>query len=232
MKQLNEIIVVNKPKGLSSNQALQIVKKNFKAKKAGYLGTLDPLATGVLVIALNDATKLLAKMENDTKSYIAQIAFGFQTQTYDLEGKITNTKEIYFTKNDLLKILDKKNNLTFLQKVPIYSAIKIKGKKLYEYALENKEIDVPKKEVTIFKVKLISWNENKKEAIIYLNVSKGFYVRSFANDIGLELNTFATLKNLTRIRSGNFLLRDTIDYGPSGKIWINKNIKKNGTNLN
>lgn len=226
MKRENKIIVVNKPIGLSSNQALQIVKKNFKAKKAGYLGTLDPLATGVLVIALNDATKLLAKMENDTKSYIAQIAFGFQTQTYDFEGKITNTKKVCFKKNDLLKIINEKNNFTFLQKVPIFSAIKIKGKKLYEYALENKKINVPTKKVTIFKTKLISWDENKKSAIIYLNVSKGFYVRSFANDIGIELNTYATLKNLTRIRSGKFLLKDTISYGPSGALWTNNNLSK------
>ncbi|MDE5553505.1 MAG: tRNA pseudouridine(55) synthase TruB [Malacoplasma sp.] len=222
MKQQDKIIVINKPKGLSSNQAMQIVKKNFKAKKAGYLGTLDPLATGVLVIALNKSTKELSKMENDTKSYIAQIVFGIETETYDFEGKIIKRKNVQFYKDDLINNLKKKNNFSFMQEVPIYSAVKVNGKKLFEYALKGEKINLPKKKVTIFKIKLISWDEINKIAIIYLNVSKGFYVRSFAHDTGLELNTYATLKNLTRIRSGKYHFKDVINQGPSGKFWKDK----------
>lgn len=221
MEQQNKIIVINKPKGLSSNQALQIIKKNFKAKKAGYLGTLDPLASGVLVIGLNNATKKLASMESDSKSYITQIKFGIETSTYDYEGKLINKKEVNFDKEQLLKIIDSKNNLTFNQQVPIFSATKVKGKKLYEYALKGIEIELPLKQVTINKVKLISWNQKDNIAIIYLNVSKGFFVRSFAHDLGIELNTCACVKNLTRIRSGKYHLKDAIYSGPSGKFFNN-----------
>lgn len=207
----NNIIVVDKPKGKTSNDIVQFVKRKYNLKKVGHAGTLDPNATGVLVLGLNEGTKLLSKLILEDKEYIATIQFGYQTDTYDLEGKITNISKDKIDKEKLFDILNKYNNFEFDQLPPIYSAIKVNGKKLYEYARDNKEVKLEPRKVKIFNNEILSFDEVKNILIIKLKVSKGFYIRSFANDLGIELNNYATLIDLRRTASGNYTIEQAIN---------------------
>ena len=210
---MDKIIVINKPIGLTSNDVVQIIKKSFGFKKVGHAGTLDPNASGVLILGINHATKLLSSLLLDDKEYIASIQFGYSTDTYDMEGKITNqtNKKIVVDKitnhiNNLLQqtIID--------QTPPLYSAIKKDGKKLYEYARNNISVQIEPRKVKLLEANIISFNFESQILEIKLKVSKGFYVRSFANDLGLSLDNYATLTKLIRTKSGNYSLEDAIDF--------------------
>ena len=208
----NKIFLINKPKLFSSNEVIQILKKAFKIKKIGHGGTLDPLAQGLLLVATNSKTKELSKLILEDKEYLAEIQFNYQTSTFDGEGKIINSTNLKVNEWSLKNILKFFNNVFLYQKPPIYSAIKIKGKKLYDYALKNEQVEIPLRRVQIFKTTLINFDYQKQNAKILLKVSKGFYVRSFANDIGIILNNFAYLKNLTRTKIGNYKLEESYDF--------------------
>lgn len=201
---MNNILLINKPKAITSNAVCNKIKKRFQFKKIGHAGTLDPLASGLLVLGINDGTKLLSKLILEDKQYIATIKFGIQTSTYDAEGVVENSSNKLVTLSEINQIIKKYQNVFFYQKPPIFSAIKIKGKKLYEYARKNQTIEIPKRKVAINKISLIDWDQTNQILKICLDVSKGFYVRSFANDIGIELNTYSYLYDLYRTKSGNF----------------------------
>ncbi len=202
-----EILLVNKPKNMTSHDVCAVLKRKYKSiKKIGHAGTLDPMATGLLILGINSGTKLLGNLILEDKEYEAEIKFGIQTDTYDAEGKIINKSDAKVSKKQIVDYIDKYKNSTIMQTPPIYSSIKINGKKLYEYARKNEVVEIPKREVKIFLLELISFDEDNQLLKVKLNVSKGFYVRSFANDIGIELNTFAYLTGLNRTKSGNFLL--------------------------
>ena len=203
---MNEIILINKPKGYTSRDIVNIVSKELNTKKVGHFGTLDPLAEGLLLIGTEKYTKLGNFLENDTKEYIAEVKIGISTDTYDITGKILKEeKNVSIDKEKLIKVLNSFKK-TYNQEVPIYSATKIKGKKLYEYARENKEVQLPKKEVTIYDIKLL---KIEKDTFTFKAlVSKGTYIRSLINDISKKLNIPLCMNNLKRTKQDKFSLDD------------------------
>ena len=152
---MDEVILINKPKGYTSRDIVNIVSKTLNTKKVGHFGTLDPLAEGLLIIGVNNYTKLGNLLENDTKEYIAEVLVGTSTDTYDTTGTVINKTEDFHLSKDLINKTLNKFKKTYLQEVPIYSATKVKGKRLYEYAREGKEVLLPKKEVKIYNIELI-----------------------------------------------------------------------------
>lgn len=206
---INGIIPINKPKGITSRDVVNEVQKYLNTK-AGHTGTLDPMAQGVLVICLGKATKLVEILTSNDKEYIAEVILGIETDTLDTDGKTLKEENIIVNKNQIEKTL-KKFITTYKQEVPKYSAIKIKGKKLYEYAREGKDVELPKKEVTIYDLELQDYKQenNKTKFKIYTKVSKGTYIRSLIRDIANDLNTIGVMSELTRITQGKFKLKDT-----------------------
>lgn len=197
------IIVINKPKDLTSRDVVNIISENLNIKKVGHNGTLDPLATGVLVICFGKYTKLNDLLTSHEKEYIAEVTLGLETDTLDITGKILNKNTPHITKEEIIKAL-KNFEKTYNQEVPKYSAVKVSGKKLYEYAREGKEVILPKKEVTIYQNELLSFTENK--FTFKTKVSKGTYIRSLIRDILSSLNETGTMSNLTRTKQGIFKL--------------------------
>lgn len=202
------LIVFDKPKGITSHDLVYIVRKKLNIKKVGHTGTLDPMATGVLVICVGEATKVSEYILSSDKEYFAGIKLGILTDSYDMDGNILEKEDVKVFKEEILKALEKfTGNLT--QVPPKYSAIKVNGKKLYEYAREGKEVEVKSRNVEIYNNELVDFN-GKDEFTINVDVSKGTYIRSLAYDIGKELNTNATLSSLRRIRTGEFRIEDAI----------------------
>ncbi|MDE5599664.1 MAG: tRNA pseudouridine(55) synthase TruB [Ureaplasma sp.] len=201
------IILVNKPLNWTSNDVVQKVKSIIKPKKIGHGGTLDPLASGLLVLGINEATKQLQSYLEGTKTYIAEIIFGFSTDTYDMEGVKLNFTDNTPSENEIIETLEKLKK-EYKQIPPIYSAIKINGKKSYEIARENKEVILNPRDVKIYNYQIISFKNNILK--IELEVSKGFYIRSLAFDIGKMNNSSSTLYSLVRTKIGNLLLEDAI----------------------
>jgi len=203
---INGIIQVNKPKGLTSRDVVNEVQRLLNTK-AGHTGTLDPMAEGVLVICLGKATKLTDILTSTEKEYIAEITLGYETDTLDTEGTILKKQKTDITKEELNKTLQSYIK-TYNQEVPKYSAIKVKGKKLYEYARNGEEITLPKKEVTIYDLKLLNYSNNIIK--IYTKVSKGTYIRSLIRDICHSLNTVGTMSSLIRTSQGKFQIKDAV----------------------
>ena len=206
---MNGILLINKPKDYTSRDIVNIISKKFNTKKVGHTGTLDPLATGLLILCLGNHLKIAELLTQDTKEYIAKIILGIETDTLDITGNIL--KEEYkndYTKEEINNALNKLTG-TIDQQVPAYSAIKVKGKKLYEYARENIKIELPVRKVKIYNIELLDNPTiiNKHlEFTIKCKVSKGTYIRSLVRDIGKNLNTVATMKELTRTKQGNISL--------------------------
>lgn len=206
MNNYNGILIVNKPSGITSRDVVNIVGKTLNTKKVGHTGTLDPMATGVLVLCLGNALKVCELITANDKEYIAKVILGIETETLDTTSPIINTKKTNITKEEIEKVLNSfKGN--YLQEVPKYSAVKINGKKLYEYAREGKEIELPKKMVTIYDIQLISditYYNDTTTFYIKTTVSKGTYIRSLIRDIGYKLNTYGCMDSLERTRQGIF----------------------------
>ena len=201
------ILLVNKCQGPSSNQTLQIVKKNLGIKKAGHFGTLDPLASGLLVIGVNKGTKLSNLFLNDNKSYEASIKFGESTTTDDAEGEVIVTSKKKFTKSDVVNTLR-----SFLgaqkQVPPIYSAIKIKGTPSYKHARAGREIQLAPRSINIYEILIRDFSFPLLN--LSISCSKGTYIRSLARDIGISLGSCAYLHSLKRTKQGNFKLSNAI----------------------
>lgn len=199
------VLYINKPKDITSFDVVNKISKLFGIKRVGHTGTLDPLATGVMLITIGKATKIVELLTAKDKEYIASFELGYKTDTYDNTGNILDKKEI----PENINMIDTLNSFkkTYLQEVPIYSAIKVNGKKLYEYARENKDVELPKKEVTIKEIELLETKNNTYT--IKTLVSKGTYIRSLINDIGLSLNTYATMTSLERTKQGPIFINDT-----------------------
>ena len=201
------IILINKEKGLTSRDVVNQVSKKLKIKKVGHAGTLDPIATGLLVIGVGNGTKILDLLTLDQKEYIATVSIGIQTDTYDITGNILKKQENYQLDKKALENTLNSFLGSYEQEVPKYSAVKINGKKLYEYARKQEEIELPKRLVTIYQIELLNYNDS--EFTFKTLVSKGTYIRSLINDIGLKLNIPMTMKDLKRTRSGKFLLENS-----------------------
>ncbi|MEZ7733572.1 tRNA pseudouridine(55) synthase TruB [Fusobacterium periodonticum] len=200
------IILVNKPKGISSFDVIRKLKKILKTKKIGHTGTLDPLATGLILICVGKATKLASDLEAKNKVYLADFEIGYATDTYDIEGKRIAENLIDVSKDNLE--LSLKEFIGDIKQVPpMYSAIKIDGNKLYHLARKGIEIERPERDVTIEYIKLLDFKDNK--AKIETKVSKGCYIRSLIYDIGLDLGTYATMTELQRINVGEYSLTNS-----------------------
>ena len=201
------ILLVNKCQGPSSNQTLQTVKKNLGIKKAGHFGTLDPLASGLLVIGVNKGTKLSNLFLNDNKSYEVSIKFGESTTTDDAEGEVIVTSKKKFTKSDVASTL--RSFLGVQKQVPpIYSAIKIKGIPSYKYARAGREIQLAPRRINIYEILIRDFNFPLLN--LSISCSKGTYIRSLARDIGASLGSCAHLHSLKRTQQGNFKLSNAI----------------------
>ncbi len=194
------LIIINKPAGYTSHDIVNIVRKTLHTKKVGHAGTLDPDATGVLVVAVNKATKALQFLTAENKEYIATLKLGIATDTMDASGTIQEEKP-FTGYTDLKEVLD-----SFLgdsmQVPPMYSAIKINGKKLYEYAREGKEVKVDPRPIHIQEISLLK--EDHDEITFRVHCSKGTYIRSLCYDIAKKLGYPGHMKTLIRSRSGDF----------------------------
>lgn len=203
---MDGIVLINKGKNCTSRDVVNQVSKILKTKKIGHTGTLDPIATGVLVLCIGKATKLVEVITSYDKEYEAEVILGIKTDTKDITGEILKEEKAIISKENIEKCL-KQMIGTYNQTVPIYSAVKINGKKLYEYARNNEEIELPKRKVTIKELKLISditYEKEKTKFKIKCHVSKGTYIRSLIEDIATNLNTIGTMENLKRTKQGNF----------------------------
>ena len=199
-------IIVNKAPNMTSRDVINILNKKFNTKSIGHTGTLDPIAEGVLVCLIGKYTKLTDILINHDKEYIATFKLGILTDTLDITGKILKEEKVNLTKEEIQKtILSFKG--TYNQEVPIYSAVKINGKKLYEYARNNEEIPLPKREVNIYDIELL--NIDNECLTIKTKVSKGTYIRSLIRDIGLKLNTNATMTKLIRTKLDKFTIEES-----------------------
>ena len=208
---MNGIIIVNKPYGYTSRDVVNILCKKFKTKKIGHTGTLDPIATGVLILCIGSATKLVEALTSDDKEYIATVELGTLTDTLDNTGNIIKEEQVSVDVNEIKKSLEKMQGV-YEQEVPIYSAVKINGKKLYEYAREGIKVDLPKRMVNIKSLELINnikYENNKTTFQIRCHVSKGTYIRSLVNDIAHELGTVGTMTSLNRVKQGIFNISDS-----------------------
>ena len=198
---MNGFLIIDKEEGLTSRDVDNQLMGIFKTKKIGHLGTLDPLASGVLVIAIGSALKVISLIQEHDKSYLVKVKVGLQTDTLDISGEVTKTSSKRAKKEEIVKVLN-----SFLGEnifpVPKYSAIKVAGKKLYQYARENLEVELPKKKMELKAYEIISFSEDEFE--IKLNVSYGTYIRSIIDELGKSLGIAMTMSALRRLSSGPF----------------------------
>lgn len=204
---MNGIIVIDKEYGYTSRDIVNIVGKKLNTKKIGHTGTLDPIATGVLVLCVGNFLKLSELLVSDNKEYIARVQLGIETDTLDITGKIVDKNDsVNVTKEDIERVL-KKFIGKIKQEVPKYSAVKVHGKKLYEYARSGIDVDLPVREVEILEIELLD-DIKDNEFSFRCKVSKGTYIRSLIRDIGRELGICATMKSLRRTKQGIFRIED------------------------
>ena len=203
---MNGLIIINKEKDKTSRDVVNALNHLFNTKKIGHTGTLDPLATGVLVCVIGKYTKLVELLSSETKEYIAEIKLGVLTDTLDITGNVISTNTFNITKDAILKVF---NNFPkeYNQTVPIYSSVHVNGKRLYDYARTNIPVTLPKRKVSIYNLELISFSN---DIITFkTKVSKGTYIRSLIQDICSNLNTIGTMNNLIRTKQGNFSINDS-----------------------
>lgn len=208
---MDGIIVINKPKGCTSHDVVHKIKKIF-GKKVGHTGTLDPNATGVLPILIGKGTELSQFLINHDKKYIATIQLGVKTDTGDVEGNVIEEKNVdldNYDKNQINEILKKMLGKQ-KQIPPIYSAIKVNGKKLYEYARSGKTVDIPEREIEIYDLKCLNFDVVNKLLVFEIYCSKGTYVRTVCEKIAELLNTVGYMKELERIMVGDFNIEKSI----------------------
>ncbi len=203
---MNGVIVINKEKNMTSRDVINKLCKLLHTKKIGHTGTLDPIATGVLVVCVDRYTKLVDELTALDKEYIAKIKLGIETDTLDITGNILKTSDIIPKKDDVIKVLNSFLGKS-IQEVPKYSAIKVNGKKLYEYAREGKDIKLPKHEIEVFDIDLIDFIND--EVTFRVHVSKGTYIRSLIRDICYKLNTVGTMSSLERTKQGKFKIENS-----------------------
>lgn len=198
---------VYKPVGKTSHDVVAYFRKLLKIKKIGHTGTLDPFAEGVLPICIGNSTRLIEYLPDD-KAYLAFVQFGKATDSYDIEGNVIFQSDKKVAKEDVEQAL-KKFEGDIEQLPPIYSAIKVNGKKLYEYAREGKSVEIKPRKVTIYKIELKNFDYDNQVAQVYVECSKGTYIRSIANDLGKVLGCGGYLTRLIRTKAGKFLLENS-----------------------
>ena len=200
------IINVCKEKNMTSRDVVNIISKHLHTKKVGHTGTLDPLATGVLLICTNHDTKLVDILTSKNKEYIATMRLGLQTDTGDITGNILKKASYKVTKDQIIKVLNSFLGSS-IQTVPLYSAVKINGKKLYEYARNGEEVTLPTRKIDISSIELLDYHDDLIK--FKTTVSKGTYIRSLIEDIGKSLGTPATMEDLVRTKQGRYKIEDS-----------------------
>jgi tRNA pseudouridine55 synthase len=205
---MNIVINLNKPDFISSQQAVLQVKRICNARKAGHAGTLDPLATGVLIVCLNEATKITRFLSSLDKEYVVRLKLGEKTDTYDSTGSITETKDSHsIQEKDIYHILPVFTG-TIKQTPPAYSAIKINGQTSYKLARKGITVEIPERKVTIHSIDFIGFDHPYLD--LRISCSKGTYIRSLCNDIGISLGVGAHMVSLLRTKVGIFGIEDAI----------------------
>lgn len=207
---MDGILIINKPKGYTSHDVVNVIRKKLNIKKVGHTGTLDPNATGVLPILVGQATKVSKYLIEHDKTYVAKLKLGEKTNTGDVEGEIVEKKDVPTNLHEeyVLEVL-KKFTGKQKQTPPVYSAIKVNGKKAYEYARENKEIKLEAREIEIYKLDLIQFKEN--EITFEVECSKGTYIRTLCEDIAGKLGTVGFMKELERKKVNIFTIENAIN---------------------
>ena len=204
---MDGIILVNKEKDMTSRDVVNKISHIFNTKKVGHTGTLDPMATGVLAIGIGKALKVLEYITALEKEYEAEITLGINTDTLDITGEITDKQEVNITNEEIDKVL-KSFVGDYDMEVPKYSAVRVNGKRLYEYARNNEEVELPRHIVKIYSLERTSDIKDNKFTI-KCKVSKGTYIRSLVRDISKELNTIGVMSKLNRVTQGKFNIKDS-----------------------
>lgn len=207
---MNGVIIVDKSKGYTSFDVVAIMRKLCGTKKVGHTGTLDPLATGVLPILVGNATKIQQLLQCDSKEYVAELKFGLTSDTLDITGNVHSIDGARVTYDQLSNIL-KKFRGTIQQRPPMYSAVQVKGVRLYNLARMGIDIERTARSVTVHKLELMDFNFEEQKAHIVVSCSKGTYIRSLCDDIGRELGSGAVLCELRRTVSGQFCIDNSVD---------------------
>ena len=210
MENISGIIIINKEKEYTSHDVVAKVKKILNISKVGHTGTLDPNATGVLPLLLNDGTKLSKYLINHDKEYKVTLKLGIKTDTADGEGNVVEERNVEF--DELNSVEETLNSFIGKQEQvpPIYSAIKVKGKKLYEYAREGKNVEIAPRKIEIYNIKLEKINKETNEIEFTVECSKGTYIRSLCEDVATRLGTIGYMKELERIKVGEFEISKSI----------------------
>ena len=227
---MDGIIIINKPKNYTSNNIVNKVKKILNTR-VGHTGTLDPNATGVLPLLLGRGTKFSKYLINHDKDYRATLKLGIKTTTADCEGEILENLDVskdLFEESKINSVLK-----TFIGKQtqipPIYSAIKVKGKKLYEYARNNVSVEIPKREIEIYNIELVTFNESDNTITFEVECSKGTYIRSLCEDIAAKLGTIGYMKELERVSVADFSINQAVtieelEEKAENPDWLNEKI--------
>lgn len=204
------ILNINKPAGITSFDVVDTIKKLFKGSKVGHTGTLDPIATGVLPVLIGDATRLSDIIMSENKVYRVKMLLGVETNTYDITGKIVFASRVI---QDEIYIRERIKRFIGVQEQipPIYSAIKVAGKRAYEYARNGEDIELKSRKIEIYNIDNIAIDLKAKEVSFDVYCSKGTYIRSLVNDIGRKLGCGATMMDLIRLQTGNFLITNSVD---------------------
>ena len=199
------VLVVDKPIGLTSHQVVQVIRRGTNIKRAGHTGTLDPRASGVLVVLVGPAVRLSEYISAEDKRYQATIKLGEKTDTYDGDGVITGTSEVNVTREEFEKALQ--GFVGEIEQVPPpYSAIKVKGRRAYDMARKGEEVVLEPRTIHVYSLEVVEWN--LPEVVVDVHCSSGTYVRSLAYDLGEKLGCGANLTGLRRVKSGSFTLKD------------------------
>ncbi len=213
------ILILDKPPGISSMEAVRRIKRASGVRRVGHAGTLDPMATGVIPICLGRATRLMEYMLDSSKEYIGEVRLGISTDSYDAEGEITGRGDPSgVTREAIEDVLN-----SFLGRIeqvpPMFSALKRKGKRLYELARQGIEVEREPRAMTVHSIRIEDWNP--PVATIHIECSRGFYMRSLAHDIGVRLGCGAHLKSLTRLRTGRFRIADAVSIEDARRSFDN-----------
>lgn len=199
---------VYKPKGKTSHDVVAILRRVTKVRQIGHTGTLDPFAEGVLPICIGKATRLIEYLGDD-KAYVGMVQLGASTTTYDIEGDVVKSSDLSVTLEQIEAALEGFRG-EIEQMPPIYSAIKVGGKKLYEYARKGEEVKIEPRRVNISELKIVNFDAEKRMLELYIECSKGTYIRSIAHDLGEKLGVFGHLIKLVRVKAGDFLVENSI----------------------
>lgn len=199
---------VYKPACKTSHDVVAILRRVTKIKQIGHTGTLDPFAEGVLPICIGKATRLIEYLKDD-KAYIGTVQLGKSTTTYDIEGETVNESDKVVTLEEIENTLNSFRG-EIEQLPPVYSAIKVNGKKLYEYARKGEEVKIEPRRININELKILKYDNENKQLELYIACSKGTYIRSIANDLGEKLGTYGHLIKLVRVKAGNFVINDSV----------------------